>query len=101
MAAPTIAPTSTLNDTMPEAGGSRSGLRNQLLSLLPQSELDTILGQAEDVTVRSKEVLFRRGEAIRHVYFPDNCVISLVTELENGDAVEGAKDSRGSRSFTG
>lgn len=87
MAAPTIAPTSTLNDTMPGADG-RSGIRNQLLSLLPQSELDSVLGQAQDVTIRSKEVLFRRGEAIRHVYFPENCVISLVTELENGDSVE-------------
>jgi len=88
MAAPTIAPTSALNDALPMAGGSRSAIRNQLLSLLPQSELDTILGQAEDVAVRSKEVIFRRGETIRHVYFPENCVISLVTELQNGDAVE-------------
>lgn len=88
MAAPTIAPTPTLKDAHPVAGTSRTAVRNQLLSLLPQSELETVLGQAQEVAVRSKEVIFRRGELIRHVYFPENCVISLVTELENGDAVE-------------
>ena len=70
------------------AGVPRTEVRNQLLGLLPQSELDTILGRAQNVTIRSKEVIFRRGETIRHVYFPENSVISLVTELENGDAVE-------------
>jgi CRP-like cAMP-binding protein len=88
MAAPTIAPTPTHRGAVPEAVASRAAIRNQLLSLLPQSELDAVLGQAEDVAVRSKDVLFRRGESIRYVYFPENSVISLVTELENGDAVE-------------
>ena len=53
MAAPTIAPTSTVNDALPVAGIPRT-VRNQLLRLLPQSELETVLGQAQDVAVRSK-----------------------------------------------
>jgi Crp-like helix-turn-helix domain len=62
--------------------------RNRLLRLLPDSELDTVLDSCEVVTVRSKDVVYRRGEPIRFVHFPENCVISLVTELETGDSVE-------------
>ena len=40
------------------------------------------------VTIQSKQVIYRRDEPIRHVYFPENCVISLVTELDDGDSVE-------------
>jgi CRP-like cAMP-binding protein len=40
------------------------------------------------VTIDSEEVVFRRNEPIPFAYFPDNCVISLVTEMEDGDAVE-------------
>jgi CRP-like cAMP-binding protein len=89
MSAPTVSATSPRAATLPASNGSGGGgSRNHLLRLLPESELDTILGRAEDVAVKSKEVLFERGESIGHVYFPENCVISLVTELENGDAVE-------------
>jgi CRP-like cAMP-binding protein len=40
------------------------------------------------VTVRTKEIVFEREKPIRHVHFPDDCVISLVTELNDGDRVE-------------
>ena len=40
------------------------------------------------VTVRSKEIVFNRGEPIRFAYFPEDCVISLVTVLEDGNQVE-------------
>lgn len=63
-------------------------IRNRILSLLPPAELDSVLERAETVTVQSKDVVFRRGEPIRYVHFPEDCVISLVTELENGDSVE-------------
>ena len=63
-------------------------IRNRILGLLPADELDTVLQRAELVPVKSKEVVYRRGETIRYVHFPEDCVISLITELENGDAVE-------------
>jgi CRP-like cAMP-binding protein len=62
--------------------------KNRILNLLPAAELDEVLTRSERVSVKSKEVLYRSGESIRHVYFPEDCVISLVTELANGDAVE-------------
>jgi CRP-like cAMP-binding protein len=65
-----------------------AGNRNRILNLLPVAELNAVLALSESVTVKSKEILYRAGDPIRYVYFPENCVISLVTELENGDAVE-------------
>lgn len=64
------------------------GAKNRILSLLPAGELETVLDRCEIVTVKSKEVIYGRGEPIRYVHFPDDCVISLITELDNGDAVE-------------
>src|SRR5437773_4204095 len=63
-------------------------IRNLILSLLPQSEQAAVLARCEMVTVRSRELVFRREEPIAQVYLPEDCVISLVTEMEDGDQVE-------------
>jgi CRP-like cAMP-binding protein len=63
-------------------------VRNKLLGLLPPNEREAVLAKAELVTVQSKEIVFKREEPIRHVHFPEDCVISLVTELDDGDQVE-------------
>jgi CRP-like cAMP-binding protein len=63
-------------------------IRNKILGLLPPTDLEAVLDRAELVTIESKEILFERDQPISHVYFPDDCVISLVTELDDGDQVE-------------
>jgi CRP-like cAMP-binding protein len=63
-------------------------IRNKILSLLPPTDLEAVLEKSELVTVETKEIVFKRDAAIRHVHFPDDCVISLVTELDDGDQVE-------------
>src|SRR5215208_5265694 len=63
-------------------------VRNLILSLLPDNELEPIIARCQPTTIESKQVVYRREEAIGHVYFPENSVISLITELEDGDAVE-------------
>ena len=65
-----------------------AGIRNKILNLLPPKELEAVLERCEMVTIESEEIIFRRNEPIPFAYFPDNCVISLVTEMEDGDAVE-------------
>jgi CRP-like cAMP-binding protein len=62
--------------------------RNKILNLLSPRELEAVLDRSEMVTIESQEIVFRRREPIPYAYFPDNCVISLVTEMEDGDAVE-------------
>jgi CRP-like cAMP-binding protein len=68
--------------------GLAARTRNKILNLLPAKELDALLERSELVTIKSEEVVFRRHEPIRYAYFPDNCVISLVTEMSDGDSVE-------------
>ena len=63
-------------------------IRNKVLGLLPAAELETVLSRSEMVTVQSKEIVWRREEPVNYVYFPEDCVISLVTEMEDGDSVE-------------
>jgi CRP-like cAMP-binding protein len=62
--------------------------RNKLLKRLPASEAGLLMVISELVTVKSKEIFFKRGGSLDDVYFPEDCVISLVTELEDGHAVE-------------
>jgi len=85
MAAPAIQTTGNKAGA-PDLAASR--IRNRILNLLPARELETVLERCELVTVESKEIVFRRGEPIQYAHFPEDCVISLVTELEDGDSVE-------------
>jgi CRP-like cAMP-binding protein len=68
--------------------GVEARTRNKILNLLSPKELEAVLDRSETVTIESKEIVFLRREPIPYAYFPDNCVISLVTEMEDGDAVE-------------
>jgi len=90
MAAPaSIQPNATpTQDRSGPADGTEPRVRNRILDLLPPDEQETVLARCEMVTIQSKEVIWKRDERITHVYFPEDCVISLVTEMEDGDSVE-------------
>jgi CRP-like cAMP-binding protein len=47
-----------------------------------------VLERTEIVSVQSKESIFEREQPIRFAHFPEDCVISLVTQLDSGDSVE-------------
>ena len=74
-------------------------IRNRILSLLPPSECEAVLERTEIVAIQSKEVVYEREQPIRFAHFPEDCVISLVTELEDGDQVEAM--TVGNDGFTG
>jgi CRP-like cAMP-binding protein len=63
-------------------------IRNKILALLPPAELQEVLARTEMLTIQSKEIIFAREQPIPFVHFPEDAVISLVTELEDGDQVE-------------
>jgi len=88
-----------MSSTMPLSGASLANgteqaadtgreTRNKLLNLLPAAELEAVLAVSEVVTVKSKEILFRPGGQISRVYFPEDCVVSLIVQLEGGGGVE-------------
>jgi hypothetical protein len=58
-----------------------------------------LLDRAEMVTIESKQVLYEPDQPISYAHFPEDCVISLVTVLKDGDQVEAM--TVGNDGFTG
>jgi hypothetical protein len=75
------------NGTEPATDTGRE-TRNKLLNLLPARELEAILAVSDAVTIKTKDILFRPGGQTGAVYFPEDCVISLVVQLDGGAGVE-------------
>jgi CRP-like cAMP-binding protein len=61
---------------------------NSLLAGLPRKSYQRMQPQLEPVTLKFGDVLYRPGEAIRQVYFPIDCVVSLLTLVGGHLALE-------------
>ncbi len=61
---------------------------NHLLDALPATERDALLPHLRPAHLTVKTVLFDPGQAVAHVHFPMDGVISLVTPLADGNIVE-------------
>lgn len=66
---------------MPPTAEPRAPAANRLLAALPQKEYRRLLPELEQVTLPFAEVLYESGERIRHVYFPNESIISLLAEV--------------------
>jgi CRP-like cAMP-binding protein len=58
--------------------------RNQLLAALSQAEYDRTTPGLRLVQMTPGKVLFESGDRINHVYFPVDCIVSLLCVLKNG-----------------
>jgi CRP-like cAMP-binding protein len=63
---------------------------NRLLELLPNGERHRLEAGMHRIPIKPHDMLHRPGETMRNVYFPLWGVISLMTPLEDGSAVETA-----------
>jgi CRP-like cAMP-binding protein len=61
---------------------------NQLLGMLSETSRERLLPHLERVSLRRNAVLFRSREPLAAVYFPQTSVVSLVSALQSGQAVE-------------
>ena len=63
-------------------------VENHLIELLPRKDRLRLLGICEPVLLALSEVLCEPGEPTRHVYFPTDGFISLVTLIEGHPGLE-------------
>lgn len=61
---------------------------NKILAKLPKGELKRLIPHLRPVTLRVKQVLYRPEQVIRHVYFPQDAVVSMIAPMDDGRSVE-------------
>lgn len=62
--------------------------RNRLLAALSQDECECVCPHLEPVHLPLGQVMYESGEALHHVYFPIDCIVSLLYVLEDGASAE-------------
>ena len=64
------------------------GARNRLLDAVPARFREHLEPHLESVTLNVKDIVAMPGQPYEYVYFPDTCIISVVSEMRDGIAVE-------------
>ena len=62
---------------------SNQPVTNRLLAALPKKEYRQLLPELEPVTLTFGDILYEPGEHLRHVYFPNNSIISCSLRWAN------------------
>lgn len=63
-------------------------IENRLLAALPKKEYQRLLPELEHVSLSFAEVLYEPGDPVRHVYFPNDSIISLLTVVGERSTLE-------------
>jgi CRP-like cAMP-binding protein len=66
----------------------QSNIRNEILSALPAEDFALLRPYLQSIDLALKKTLIVPDEPIRHVYFPDQGVASMLALLEGGGSVE-------------
>lgn len=75
---------------MPQTSKSSSlkPQQNYLIAALPADVQARLLPNLELVALPLGKVLYESGDTLRHVYFPIDCIVSLLYVMENGASAE-------------
>jgi CRP-like cAMP-binding protein len=63
-------------------------LKNSLLAALPKASRERLFAKTQQVSLSVNDILYHTGDAIKAIYFPLTCVISMMTEMRNGESIE-------------
>lgn len=61
---------------------------NRLLATLPKKEYQRLLPQLKSTTLTFGDVLYDPGDTIKHVYFPNDSIISLLSAVAERSTLE-------------
>jgi CRP-like cAMP-binding protein len=68
--------------------GAMQPASNRLLASLPEDDLAHLSSQIDIVRVEVGDVLYEPGQAMRYIYFPGDCLISLLAVAEGRMTLE-------------
>ncbi|PYS89646.1 MAG: Crp/Fnr family transcriptional regulator [Acidobacteria bacterium] len=66
----------------------RQPTENHILATLSPEDYERIAPHLEPVNLPQGQTLYQAGEPIKHVYFPTNSMVSLVSQMSDGANVE-------------
>src|ERR1700692_3830447 len=69
-------------------GAKQVAVPNRILGVLPRKEYQKLLPILEPVNLSFGEILYESQAQIRHVYFPNDCFVSMLTTVDTGRAAE-------------
>ncbi len=61
---------------------------NRLLAALPAKEYERLLPKLEEISLTYAETIYEPGDIIRHVYFPNSGIVSLLLRVAEGETLE-------------
>ncbi|HEX8635859.1 MAG TPA: Crp/Fnr family transcriptional regulator [Pyrinomonadaceae bacterium] len=61
---------------------------NRLLAALSKKEYQRLLPELESVPLTFGDIIFESGDRLRHVYFPNDSIISLLSAVEDREHLE-------------
>jgi CRP-like cAMP-binding protein len=67
---------------------TQTSLQNVVLASIPPRELKRLADNLEPVTLGFGAMLYEPGQRIKHVYFPTDCLISLLTVVDKRRSLE-------------
>jgi CRP-like cAMP-binding protein len=70
------------------SGAKHVSVPNRLLAALPRRDYRKLLPVLELGTLAFDEVLYEPRDRIRYVYFPNDCLVSMLTTVDTGRAAE-------------
>ncbi|MGA2364593.1 MAG: Crp/Fnr family transcriptional regulator [Steroidobacteraceae bacterium] len=66
----------------------RSPAKNRVLASLSTKEYGRLRSELDPVALEFGQVLYEPGETIKHVYFPIDCLVSLLTAVDKRRTLE-------------
>lgn len=66
----------------------RLAVQNLVLEALRRDDYESLLPGLEPISLSLGETLYRSGDLIEYVYFPGTALVSLITHMKDGGAIE-------------